>query len=266
MRKSGNCFFISSKKICTFAGANCAVKYVCIMDKNTFSKLMDHPGVVSPEQWEELRQERDRYPFSAPLQVLSLLADKTNGVALWEKQSLPRVSLYFRDIQRLNEQLEAVSRPSVRPAVQVPAEPIAPPAAAIAQPTAPPPAQPAPAPTPKVDEGPFDILQAINSYQEVSFKTAPKSVILTNFLEKDGGIKLSDDGFEDVPVQELAKKSIRANDSLESETLALVLEKQGKLAQALAMYEKLMVNNPEKSSTFAVRISALKERLNEEIK
>jgi len=32
------------------------------------------------------------------------------------------------------------------------------------------------------------------------------------------------------------------------------------------MYEKLMVNNPEKSSTFAVRISALKERINEENK
>jgi hypothetical protein len=111
-------------------------------------------------------------------------------------------------------------------------------------------------------DAPFDVLQAINSYQEVSFKTAPKSVILTNFLEKDGGIKLSEEDFEEVPVQELAKKSILANESLESETLALVLEKQGKLAQALAMYEKLMINNPEKSSTFAVRIAALKERLN----
>jgi hypothetical protein len=85
-------------------------------------------------------------------------------------------------------------------------------------------------------------------------------------LEKDGGIKLSEEDFNEVPVQELAKKSIRPNESLESETLAVVLEKQGKLTQALAMYEKLMVNNPEKSSTFAVRISALKERLNEEIK
>jgi hypothetical protein len=65
-------------------------------------------------------------------------------------------------------------------------------------------------------------------------------------------------------VQELAKKSIRVDNSLESETLALVLEKQGKIAQALAMYEKLMVNNPEKSSTFAVRIAALSERLKNE--
>ena len=86
---------------------------------------------------------------------------------------------------------------------------------------------------------------------------------LSNFLEKDGGITLSDTGFEEVSIQELAKKSIAADDSLESETLAIVLEKQGKYARALAMYEKLMHNNPEKSSTFAVRIAEIKARINE---
>ena len=232
------------------------------MDKNCFGQLIDHPGVLTPNQWEELRQERDHYHFSAPLQLLSLLADKANGVALWEKQSLPRVSLYFQDAQRLTQQLEAVSLPQVRPTVSPAAHTEAPTVETV----------PTHVPTnmnngsidesAEVDDASFDVLQAINSYQEVSFKTAPKSVILTNFLEKDGGIKLSEEDFEEVPVQELAKKSILANESLESETLALVLEKQGKLAQALAMYEKLMINNPEKSSTFAVRIAALKERLN----
>ena len=42
-----------------------------------------------------------------------------------------------------------------------------------------------------------------------------------------------------------------------------VLEKQGKFQQALEMYEKLMVKNPEKSSTFAVRIADLKKHLDE---
>ncbi len=65
-------------------------------------------------------------------------------------------------------------------------------------------------------------------------------------------------------MQDLAKKSIRPSDLLESETLALVLERQGKLAQAVSMYEKLIVNNPEKSSTFAVRIASLKARMNED--
>ncbi len=242
------------------------------MDKSTFGNMMDRPGSLTPNQWEELRQERDRFPFSVPLQLLSLLADKANGVALWQKQSLPLVELYFADLQRLYEQLDSVSLPQVNPTNMVaPASepPAVPKPQTVVQEPQPvasvPDEEPAPQTAPTVD-APFDVLQAINSYQEVSFKTAPKSVILTNFLEKDGGIRLSEEGFNEVPVQELAKKSIRPNESLESETLAVVLEKQGKLTQALAMYEKLMVNNPEKSSTFAVRISALKERINEENK
>ena len=128
-------------------------------------------------------------------------------------------------------------------------------------------ARPAPSPTPEApldNDASFDVLQVINSYQEVSFKTAPKSVILSNFLEKDGGIELSESYYSAVPIQELAKKSISPNETLQTETLALVLEKQGKYAQALAMYEKLILNNPEKSSTFAVRIDALKTLLSKE--
>ena len=216
--------------------------------------------MVTPEEWEELRVERDKYPFSAPLQVLSLLADKANGAALWEKQALPRVALYMQQPDRLYEQLNNI--PSLRPTAQQgsqPAAPTVPPAVSEAHPAS------SPTPTAPLDsEASFDVLQAINSYQEVSFKTAPKSVILSNFLEKDGGIELSESYYSAVPIQELAKKSISPNEALQSETLALVLEKQGKYAQALSMYEKLILNNPEKSSTFAVRIDALKTLLSEE--
>ena len=231
------------------------------MDKNSFGRLMDHPGTLTPEEWDELRRERDRYPFSAPLQVLSLLADKANGAALWEQQALPRVLLYVQDDKCLYEQLEALARP-VPPKAEAPAV-----AETVSK--AVPPKEVAASPVSEerdvVDDtdAPFDVLQAINSYQEVSFKTAPKSVILSNFLEKDDGITLSDSEYEEVSIQELGKKSITANDSLESETLAVVLERQGKYAQALAMYEKLMLNNPEKSSTFAVRIAALKTLISE---
>ena len=218
---------------------------------------MDHPGVVTPEEWEELRVERDKYPFSAPLQVLSLLADKANGTALWEKQALPRVALYMQQPDRLYEQLDGI--PRLRPTAQPGSQPPVPTApSAVSE------ARPAPSPTPEApldNDASFDVLQAINSYQEVSFKTAPKSVILSNFLEKDGGITLDSDTYNDVSVQELAKKSILPSDFLETETLAVILEKQGKLAQAIAVYEKLMVNNPEKSSTFAVRIAELKAQL-----
>ena len=222
------------------------------MDKNSFGEMLDHLGSLTPEQWDALRRERDRYPFAAPLQVLSLLADKANGAALWQQQALPRVLLYMHQADRLYEQLEALDHPVV-PAQEPPA---------MAQAETLPSRQTAARQAAGGDEA-FDVLQAINSYQEVSFKTAPKSVILSNFLEKDGGITLSDNGFEEVPIQELAKKSIAPDGLLETETLAVVLEKQGKYAQALAMYEKLILTNPEKSSTFAVRIAALKAVLSE---
>ena len=219
------------------------------MDKNSFAQMMNRPGRLSPEEWDELHRERDRYPFSAPLQVLSLLADKAGGAPLWERQALPYVSLYVPDVEWLYAQLEALDRPaSVPPVAQPTAQAEAVPARQAGEERQLPPG--------------FDILQEINAYQDVSFKTAPKSVILSNFLEKDGGITLDSDAYDAVSVQELAQNSIRPSDSVESETLAVILEKQGKLQQALAMYEKLMVNNPEKSSTFAVRIAELQSKLN----
>lgn len=219
------------------------------MDKNSFAQMMNRPGRLSPEEWDELHRERDRYPFSAPLQVLSLLADKAGGAPLWERQALPYVSLYVPDVEWLYAQLEALDRPAV--------------VSPVAQPTAQAEAVPARQAGEERQLPPgFDILQEINAYQDVSFKTAPKSVILSNFLEKDGGITLDSDAYDAVSVQELAQNSIRPSDSVESETLAVILEKQGKLQQALAMYEKLMVNNPEKSSTFAVRIAELQSKLN----
>lgn len=215
------------------------------MDKNCFGKLLDQPASLTASEWDELRRERDNFPFCAPLQILSLLAERAGGAPLWEKLSLPRVSLYVQDVNLLYRQLDELSRPAK---VAVPAA--EPPVSVQAEPAS-------------ADED-FDILQEINSYKEVSFKTAPKSVILSNFLEKDAGITLPDTTETDIPVQELAKNSVSSESVLESETLAVILEKQGKIAQSLAMYEKLLVNNPEKSSIFAVRIAELKARLLQE--
>lgn len=212
------------------------------MDKNSFGKLLDNLGTIGADAWAELRRELERYPFCAPLQVLSLMADKASAAPLWEKRSLPRVSLYCQDVDILHRHLDSMAQPLARPASLDSAASLVD-GDAVSSPEA------------------FDVLQAINSYQEVSFKTAPKSVILSKFLENDAGLVPTDNDFEDVSVQELAKKSVAVNETLESETLAVILEKQGKFAQSLAMYEKLLVNNPEKSSIFAVRIAELKSRL-----
>lgn len=188
---------------------------------------MDNPARITSAQLEELRRERDAHPYSAPLQVLTLMADKMGGTPLWESHTA-RVALYTMDSGHLYRQMETLKpRTGTAPTPQKAAEP----------------------------SGEFDILKEINAYQEVSFKTAPKSVILSNFLEKDGGIRLDGTAFEEVPVQDLAKKSILPDDSLATETMAVMLVRQGKTDAAVAIYKKLISKYPEKSSIFAARIS-----------
>ena len=104
----------------------------------------------------------------------------------------------------------------------------------------------------------FDILNEINTFQEISFKTAPKSVILSNFLQIATSEGEETPAGEAKPAETKDKKSLTADASLGTETLAVILEKQGKWDKALAIYENLLARNPEKSSIFAPRIANLK--------
>ena len=103
----------------------------------------------------------------------------------------------------------------------------------------------------------FDVFNEINTFQEVSFKTAPKSVILSNFLQASPAEDVQK--VQEAPRHEVRddKKSIEPDEILGTETLAIILENQGRYEQALAIYKKLLAHNPEKSSTFAPRIKHL---------
>jgi hypothetical protein len=59
--------------------------------------------------------------------------------------------------------------------------------------------------------------------------------------------------------QRLAERSVAENKDLISETLARLLAKQGHREKAIAMYEKLCLVFPERSSTFAAEIELLKK-------
>lgn len=59
--------------------------------------------------------------------------------------------------------------------------------------------------------------------------------------------------------KELAKESIQEHDDIISETLAQLLEAQGHVQRAIEMYERLSLQNPEKSSSFAAKIEELKK-------
>ncbi len=58
----------------------------------------------------------------------------------------------------------------------------------------------------------------------------------------------------------LAQRSLRENHDLASETLAMILEKQGHHEKAIRMYERLRLIFPEKSGFFAEKIKNLKKR------
>lgn len=63
----------------------------------------------------------------------------------------------------------------------------------------------------------------------------------------------------DVPQQDdLTERSKTATDGLVTESLALILVKQGKVAKAIEMYEKLGLKNPAKSAYFADKIDQLR--------
>lgn len=58
----------------------------------------------------------------------------------------------------------------------------------------------------------------------------------------------------------LAKKSIQPDTKVASETLAQILVQQGHFEEAIKMYQRLILHNPEKSKTFAAVIEKLKEK------
>lgn len=195
----------------------------------------------------EIQAEKNRYPYCALLQMMDILSDKATGTMQWSERFLPKTMLYFSDFEKFNDYLERVTFTEIQTPADIKAK------EQVEQ---------AKSQEYSANESEtFDIMKEINSYQEVSFKTAPKSVILSKFLET-GNYKPEELGdAEAVSVDDLGKKSVRVDESLDTETLAVVFEKQGKFDRAIAVYEKLIAKYPEKSSTFAIRISELKMKL-----
>lgn len=198
------------------------------MDKKQFIDMTMAPGRFSSQDRGWLKAMLAKYPYSSVVSTLALLADHAFGYDTPVARRAVALSVCNPDI------LEGLLAGAATTAAAVPQN----------------------------DDPNFDILTEINTYQEVSFKTAPKSVILSNFLQVDPSSEEKTLAGNALDGEKGEKKSLTPDVSLGTETLAVILEKQGRYDKALAIYKNLLANNPEKSSIFAPRIEKLTSLIN----
>ena len=170
------------------------------MDKKQFVDKLANHTKFTSQERGWLRAVQSKYPYSSVINVLTLLADSAFHFDTPEERRVAMLSMC--DGKVLANMLDRVSAATEEPS--------------------------------------FDVLSEINTFQEVSFKTAPKSVILSNFLQVGPSEEMKKVQTEPVSTEVNDKKSIQADTSLGTETLAVILEKQGKYEKAIAIYRNLL--------------------------
>lgn len=112
---------------------------------------------------------------------------------------------------------------------------------------------PSPAPLPKTNFQSWPRKRITHSHGILQTKL--QDLALNNKIPND-----LPDNFDDAS-EPLFDDSVVEDDEIVSETLALILEKQSHFGKAIAMYQRLCLQYPEKSSLFAAKIEELNRKL-----
>ena len=219
------------------------------MTKEGFLNYIRKPNEFSLQDKLDIQGEKTAFPYCSLLQMLDLLSDKATNIYHWEERFLSKVSTSIPNRQLLKKQLDCVKETKIVSQQQLDMK------AEIEK------------QKDLEDRGSIkknvDVFEEINSYQEVSFRTAPKKVIVEQFLDVQTPVSDTSSNDELPPLEELEKKSLSMQHTVVSETLAALLEKQKNYKGAIEAYEQLSLKYPEKSSTFADQIERLKNLITE---
>jgi len=119
--------------------------------------------------------------------------------------------------------------------------------------------RPQPKPQEITPTGGYDIAKIYQTYPEKKTQSDAKkhetSLIIERFLEKQPTIPRTTGAFFNP--ENVIEQSVDNSQQPVSETLALLLTKQGQHEKAIEIYQKLILEIPEKSSYFAAQIQNL---------
>ena len=119
--------------------------------------------------------------------------------------------------------------------------------------------RPQPKPQETMPVAGYDITKIYEPEPEKNIQSDTKkhetAQIIDRFLEKQPTISRTTGEFFNP--ENVIEQSIDSSQQPVSETLAIILEKQGQHQKAIEIYRKLILENPEKSSYFAPRIENL---------